>query len=226
LSDTSKLRLPLLLTFNGGYVDTAGFLALQGLFVAHVTGNFVTLGAAVIQGGSGIAVKLLALPVFCCAVISFRWIVSHFKTSHPLPAALAAQGVLLALACALAIQFQSVTDTDDLRLIGFGLVLVVSMAIQNAAHRLYLAWAPPSTLMTGTTTQVMIDLADLLQGCPVETHEVTKARFRSLGAAVLCFAAGCGVAALAYFWLNRWCFALPPVTALAASVLAAKMDRK
>ena len=42
-----KPTLPLLLSLNGGYVDTAGFLALQGLFTAHVTGNFVTFGAAV-----------------------------------------------------------------------------------------------------------------------------------------------------------------------------------
>jgi uncharacterized membrane protein YoaK (UPF0700 family) len=35
-----------LLSLNGGFVDTAGFLGLQGLFTAHVTGNFVTLGYA------------------------------------------------------------------------------------------------------------------------------------------------------------------------------------
>ena len=27
--------LPTLLSFNGGFVDTAGYLALQGLFTAH-----------------------------------------------------------------------------------------------------------------------------------------------------------------------------------------------
>ena len=36
-----------------GYVDTAGYLALQGLFTAHVTGNFVTIGASLISGTSG-----------------------------------------------------------------------------------------------------------------------------------------------------------------------------
>jgi uncharacterized membrane protein YoaK (UPF0700 family) len=38
--------MPILLSVNAGYVDTAGYLALQGLFTAHVTGNFVTLGAS------------------------------------------------------------------------------------------------------------------------------------------------------------------------------------
>jgi len=29
-----------MLSFNAGYIDTSGFLALQGLLTAHVTGNF------------------------------------------------------------------------------------------------------------------------------------------------------------------------------------------
>src|ERR1700742_235386 len=61
-----------LLSFNGGFVDPAGFLGLQGLFTAHVTGNFVTLGAAVVLGSHGIVGKLLALPVFIAVVALVR----------------------------------------------------------------------------------------------------------------------------------------------------------
>ena len=67
-----KVSILDLLTFNGGYVDTAGFLALQGLFTAHVTGNFVTIGASLVQGTSGVIAKLLALPVFCAVVVLTR----------------------------------------------------------------------------------------------------------------------------------------------------------
>src|SRR5271156_3689826 len=67
-----RMTLPLLLSLNAGFVDTAGFLALQGLFTAHVTGNFVTLGASLVLGTSGAAAKLLALPVFCLVVVVTR----------------------------------------------------------------------------------------------------------------------------------------------------------
>jgi uncharacterized membrane protein YoaK (UPF0700 family) len=74
MATASNIRsaLPLLLSLNAGYVDTAGFLALQGLFTAHVTGNFVTLGASLALGTSGVLAKLLALPVFCAVVIMAR----------------------------------------------------------------------------------------------------------------------------------------------------------
>src|ERR1700755_752364 len=64
--------LPKLLSLNAGYTDTVGFLALHGLFTAHVTGNFVTLGASLALGVSGLVAKLLALPVFCIIVIVTR----------------------------------------------------------------------------------------------------------------------------------------------------------
>ena len=45
--------MQIVLSVTAGYVDTAGYLALQGLFTSHVTGNFVTLGAALVFGTSG-----------------------------------------------------------------------------------------------------------------------------------------------------------------------------
>src|SRR5271165_2728606 len=67
-----KFAVPALLSFNGGFVDAAGFLGLQGLFTAHVTGNFVTLGAALVFGSKGVIAKLIALPEFVCVVAIAR----------------------------------------------------------------------------------------------------------------------------------------------------------
>ena len=64
--------LPRVLSVNAGFMDAAAFLALKGLFTAHVTGNFVTLGASLVTGTSGALAKLLALPVFCIVIILAR----------------------------------------------------------------------------------------------------------------------------------------------------------
>src|ERR1700739_4953750 len=61
-----------LLSFNGGFVDSAGFLGLQGLFTSHVTGNFVTLGATLVMGTHGVLAKILALPEFVIVVAVAR----------------------------------------------------------------------------------------------------------------------------------------------------------
>jgi uncharacterized membrane protein YoaK (UPF0700 family) len=65
-----KLGIPALLSLNGGFVDTIGFLGLQGLFTAHVTGNFVTLAAALVYGTHGVIAKLMALPEFVAVIAS------------------------------------------------------------------------------------------------------------------------------------------------------------
>ena len=211
-----KPSLPVILSLNAGYVDTAGFLALQGLFTAHVTGNFVTFGAAVALGTTGAVAKLLALPVFCLVVIGTRYLAYGLGRSgiNPLRAMLALKLVLLITGAALAIRFGPFPDGDAWPALVTGMVLVSAMAIQNALHRIHMASAPPTTLMTGTTTQIMIDLADLLHGVPPEAATAARSRLARMSAAVITFAAGCGAAALAYVLLREWCLAVPPAVAL------------
>ena len=63
LSD-SQWFLPTLLSTTAGAVDIIGFLALGGLFTAHITGNVVVLAAHFVTGGLGEAGPLLAVPIF------------------------------------------------------------------------------------------------------------------------------------------------------------------
>ena len=211
--------LPLVLSFNAGFVDTAGFLALQGLFTAHVTGNFVTLGASLALGTSGALAKLLALPVFCAVVIASRWfgtLLSH-RSAHPFVPLLAIKVLLLVAGAGLAIHFGPFHDGDSWQAITTGMVLVAAMAIQNAVHRVHLASSPPSTLMTGTTTQVMLDIADKIY--PREGAKAPPARLVQMATNVVVFAIGCGVAALLYTRLNVLCFVVPPVVGAISLIL-------
>ncbi len=213
--------LPPVLSLNAGFVDTAGFLMLQGLFTAHVTGNFVTLGAALVHGSSGILAKMLALPVFCAVVVATR-LADHRLTSRGLPVlklALFLKLMLLIVGAVLAIRFAPFQAKDGGLALITGMVLVSAMAIQNAAHRVHFASAPPTTLMTGTTTQIMIDLADLIQGVPAEARALAKSRLGRMSISVGSFAVGCGAAAILYSRYGSWCFVVPPMVAAYALAL-------
>jgi uncharacterized membrane protein YoaK (UPF0700 family) len=146
-----KPSLPILLSVNGGFVDAAGYLALHGLFTTHVTGNFVTLGAAWVLGTSGTLAKMLALPVFCVVVFSVR-LLSAALVAKRLPAFRTILGLkvaLLTMGAALAIGFGLFDSGDGWAALLTGLALIAAMAIQNAIHRIHMGALPPTTIMTG-----------------------------------------------------------------------------
>lgn len=207
-----------LLAFNAGYVDTLGFLSLHGLFTAHVTGNFVTIGAAMAQGTSGIVTKLLALPMFCVMVVLCR-VTSHAMTARNLPdlrVLLWTKIGLLAAAAILALRFGPFTNGDAPAAMATGLALVAAMAIQNATHRMHMAADAPSTLMTGTTTQILLDAVDFFRGSSAEERDKLRARLERLLTSLCAFAIGCGIAAAASVLVGTAGFVLPVIIAFLA----------
>jgi uncharacterized membrane protein YoaK (UPF0700 family) len=215
--------IPILLSVTAGYVDTAGYLALQGLFTAHVTGNFVTLGASLVSGTTGALAKLLALPTFCVVIIGTHW-ASHGLPSRGLPilrTMLSLKVLLLAAAAALAIHFGPFSNGNTIAALATGLTLVSAMAIQNAVQRIHFGASPPTTIMTGTTTQIMIDVTDLMRGLPLDRKDAAQARLVRMTVSVIAFASGCAAAAMLYSRTGVYCFLMPPL--LGASTLAFRM---
>jgi uncharacterized membrane protein YoaK (UPF0700 family) len=53
--------LPAILSTTAGAVDVIGFLALGGLFTAHITGNVVIVAAHYVTGGFSQVGPLLAV---------------------------------------------------------------------------------------------------------------------------------------------------------------------
>jgi len=187
-----------------------------------VTGNFVTIGAALAFGSAGVITKLLALPVFCVVIIGTRLAFSSRIASQKpvLPKVLTLKLLLLTIGAALAIVLGPFKQADGWAAMVTGMTLVSAMAIQNAVHRIHLPSAPPTTLMTGTTTQIMIDIADSIRGVPAEKRDATRERMKHMSLAVASFAAGAAAAALLFSVFGTWCFVVPPVVAALARFAA------
>ena len=80
------------LSFVGGFVDVVGFIALFGLFTAHVTGNFIMLGLEMVHATKLAIAKLLAVPIFIVMVALTRLFVLHYEKKGDVPVARDAAG--------------------------------------------------------------------------------------------------------------------------------------
>jgi uncharacterized membrane protein YoaK (UPF0700 family) len=216
-----RFLVPLLLTFNAGYVDAAGFLTL-GVFSTHVTGNIVTLLAAFVYGGSGTIAKLLAFPVFCIVIVLVRFVEYplHRIGAPAFRIMLALMLLLLIAAAVLAMHFGPFPDPDQRIALITAITVVAAMAIQNAAYRSHLPRYPSSTARTGTSTQVMLDAADLLRFGAAPAHRAAlRFRFSRMAASIATFATGCGAAALCFALRGMAVFILPAVLAALITML-------
>ena len=212
---------PALLSFNGGFVDTAGFVGLQGLFTAHVTGNFVTLAATLVSGPHGVIAKLLALPEFI-AVVAVARVGGAALAARNMPALrtlLVAKVVFLLAFFILAVALGPFPDSDAPAALLTGFAGVSGMAIQNAVQRVHFASIPPTTLMTGNTTQAVLDAVDLLRGAEPTHAAATRARFGRTFRSIVWFAAGCAASAVLYFWVGFWSLAVPVAVGAATAIL-------
>ena len=216
-----KLDIAVLLSFTAGFVDTASFLGLEGLFTAHVTGNFVTLGATLVYGTHGVLAKLLALPEFVLVVALTR-LAGAALAAHRMPALrllLAGEVAFLLAFFMLAAALGPFPDSDTPAALLTGFAGVAAMAMQNALHRIHLAGVPPTTIMTGNTTQAALDAVDLLRG---EATAIIRSRFGRTLRGILSFAAGCAVAAVLYSWIGLWSLAVPVAVGVASIVVGAE----
>lgn len=215
------------LAFVAGFVDVVGFIALFGLFTAHVTGNFVIIGSEIVQSSSGVIAKLLALPVFVAVVGLTRVAVLHHEQrDRPvLPTLLAAQTALLALFMLAGLTASPIRNPDAAGPIFAGLLGVAAMAVQNALSRLVLANHPATTIMTGNTTQAVIDFVDMYRGHP-EIAEKARDRVARMAPGILAFALGAILGAYGFAALSFWCLATPIIALLTVIWIVSSSDRR
>ena len=223
------MLLPAVLSTTAGAVDAIGFLALGGLFTAHITGNLVVLAAHYVTGSFSEIGPLLAAPVFILVLgAATVAAVGLEKTRYgSRRALLLLQAVLLAGCLAVGAGFGPFADADGPFPVLVGMLAVAAMATQNALVRFALPGTPSTAVMTTNITQLTVDLATVVCIRPREPEELARARYRAsvTFACMVGFLAGCASGALLEIRVGLWALALPVVLAtLALTVDTLKRD--
>lgn len=187
--------LPTVLSLTAGSVDTIGFLGLDGLFTAHVTGNLVILAAHVVTGGETQVAPILSVPVFIIALGLTRLLADGLER-----AGIASLRPLLLLQFLLLLGFLAVCtgppiDPNAARAIVGGMLGVSAMAVQNALVQISVQGAPSTAAMTANITRFMMDLGEVLVGRDPANVAKARGRARHTGPAVIGFAVGCALGA-------------------------------
>lgn len=201
------------LSATAGYVDTLSFVALFGLFTAHVTGNFVLIGGGIAGYGQGVFLKLMAFPAFIAGVVLSSLLI---RTRHPVTAMRGAcklyvvQAVLLLAFCVAGVRLGGVFSSDNSGVVVCGMIGAMAMGVQNAHGRLISRPGVPNTVMTGNVTQVILDVLDLCSPhVSADVKRVSRARVSKMLPAIVAFGLGAIAGALAYRHFHFLALVLP-----------------
>jgi uncharacterized membrane protein YoaK (UPF0700 family) len=217
----SDWLLPTVLSTTAGAIDVIGFLALGGLFIAHITGNLVILAAHYVTGGFCQIGPLLSVPVF---VLVLGLVIVSFENE----ATDKARRTLLIIHASLLIGFLAVgaglgpfSNPDSTIAVFVGMIGVAAMATQNALVRLELPGFPSTAVMTTNITQLTIDLTLLVCG-KGDLSNIGRARrgARLTLPSVIGFVAGCAAGGFLELHFGMWALLLPVVLAVIAIPLS------
>lgn len=191
-----------LLSGVAGYVDAAGFVALFGLFPAHLTGEIVGDAIAISSGHAAGHAHLWAFPVFVGSV-TLATIVARALRYYGLKAR---SGLLALVTLALALFSGSdalawLLHEGQLPSLVRGGFAVAAMGFQSALMRESLTGSCPTTVMTGNLTQVVIDVVDhvVVRVATPLADRKSRVRLTPVASALLVFAAS----AVLGGWLTR-----------------------
>ena len=214
----SICRDPILLTVVGGAIDTIGFIALFGFFTAHVTGNLVLAGAAWVKGGTGIWIKLSTIPLFILTVaITKYWIDRSTQKHMTLSYLFLGEAVFLTGFMLAGLYFEPFDNGNSINVAITGGLGLIALAIRNTSSKTLIRHISPSTMMTGNTTQLGIDISNFVRD---RTSENQLKLLQSLSI-VLGFVIGAFLGALLYLYLDFWSVAFFIAPVLYLSYLAA-----
>ena len=155
-----------LLSWVAGFVDTSAFIILFGIFTAHVTGNIALAGSSFVSSDQETTItRLLMLPTFMLTVALTSLLARYARKRQwsVFAVLLTAEAIALVVFLVIGTSLSPalVLDVQEEYILPIGMSGVVAMAIQNAlmkeSHGVFKSYIP-TTVMTGNTTQLTIDL--------------------------------------------------------------------
>jgi uncharacterized membrane protein YoaK (UPF0700 family) len=158
-----------MLSWVAGFVDTSAFIILFGIFTAHVTGNIALAGYEFVQSDEESTIThLLMFPAFMVAVAATSLLARYArKKQWPVFAVLlTAEAIALIGFLIVGVTFSPALmfNIQEEYILPIGITGVIAMAIQNAlmkeAKGVFKSYIP-TTVMTGNTTQLTIDLVEI-----------------------------------------------------------------
>jgi uncharacterized membrane protein YoaK (UPF0700 family) len=188
------------LSFIAGYVDTAGFIALSGIFTAHITGNLVLAGSSIAQYHKydDVFSRLILIPVFVVGVILTASVIKRlqYDDKNKLRFLFIVQAFLLLL-----FSFSGVAIFSDWVAVHTvtGIIIqaslaVLAMAIQNTYLKLLLPNFMPTTVMTGNITNFSIGIENFLSTFSIRKPiKLSAAAYALLGFSLGCVGGAFGV---------------------------------
>lgn len=220
-----------------GFVDAAGFLSLFGLLPAHMTGDLVWAGAAVVhRAAAGWLVRMAMVMLFVGAVagaaVAAR--IVRRRGVSPLPSLLSLMTIALSVFCAAGIALGPLmTGPEEMATLFISGAGVVAMGIQNALMREVLGALSPTTVMTGNLTQVIMDVVELLFASfdaparrPERRRTEALARIERFGLPVASFMCGAVAGACATNAFGFKSLAVPTLLSLLLTAHSFHVSRK
>lgn len=220
--DLAGEALPLILSLTAGSTDIIGFLGLNGLFTAHITGNLVVLAAHIVAGDPTIFSYILSVPVFMVILFLTRLLAGSLEQARvsPLHALLLLHLLLLAAFLWVCVVWGPWRDGNEILAVAAGMLGVAAMAVQNAIVQISLKSTPNTAAMTTNITHFVLDLGGLL--VRRDDAGVAQARARAMHTfpAIVGFTIGCVFGAAFEAAAGLWSLALPTGLALVASAVS------
>ena len=227
-----------LLSVVAGFVDTAAFIILFGIFTAHVTGNIALAGSSLVgDDEESVFTRLITLPAFMVTV-ALTSVLARYARNKGWPVyavLLTAEAIALVvfLIVGATLSPALLLDVQEEYILPIALSGIVAMGIQNTlmkeAKGVFKSYIP-TTVMTGNTTQLTIDLVQLVSAkfsSGEQAEQDAQESIERIGRyvpVIVGFALGGGAAAVFILASETWWTLVMPLVIVIVLAIAAYIE--